>query len=236
MGIRCMFHIHTRRSSDSMMSPRAILDRARKLDIHLLIVTDHETIRGSEDVANLTNGNPAFVLRAGEYKTEKGDIVGLFLQKEITVRNSDELLAEIRRQGGLSVLPHPYKSHRLDDALLSQIDLIEVHNARCSESQNRSAAALAESLRKPVMGGCDAHCVGELGAALMDFACDPPADEQGLRAMLLTAPRTVVTKKVSRAYQPYSQMIKACKTRNPLLFAYQAKQLATVLAREALSQ
>jgi hypothetical protein len=202
----------------------------------VLIVTDHESMRGSEDVARIAEGNPSFVVRAGEYKTEKGDVIGLFLKEEITSRNSDEILSEIHRQGGLVVLPHPFKGHKLDDALLSQVDLIEAHNSRCSESQNNSAAGLAGRLGKPVMGGCDAHCAGEIGAVVTEFACELPTEENGLSNILMTAHRDILTKRVSRVYQPYSQIIKACKTRNPLLFAYQVKQLASVIAREAFSQ
>jgi hypothetical protein len=230
-----LFHIHTRHSFDSLLTPRTILARARSMQADLLIVTDHESKRGSDDVASLADGNPRFVVRAGEYKTEKGDLIGLFLTQEVSSRNSNEVVREIHGQGGLVVLPHPFKGHELDDELISQVDLIEAHNSRCSQSQNDSAAALAERHRKPVMGGCDAHCAGEIGAVITDFACSPPDDERGLQTILRSAPRNIFAKKVSRAYQPYSQLIKACKTRNPLLFAYQMKQLAAVLAREAFS-
>ena len=236
MGMRCLFHIHTYYSFDSLLAPRKILARARSLGAELLIVTDHESKRGSEEVAKLANGNPRFVVQAGEYKTEKGDVIGLFLKEEITLRGANEVLREIRRQGGLVVLPHPFKGHKLDDDLFSQVDLIEAHNARCSESQNDSARALAQKLGKPVIGGSDAHCSGEIGAAVTEFVCELPADEHSLRSALISADRNIVTKKVSRAYAPYSQMVKACKTRNPLLFVSQAKQLVTTLAREAFSQ
>ena len=236
MGIRCLFHIHTHHSFDSLLKPSAILSRARAMQADILIVTDHESKRGSDDVAELAEGNPRFVVHAGEYKTDKGDLIGLFLRREITSHDSNEVIHEIHGQGGLVVLPHPFKGHKLDDELLSQIDLIEVTNSRCSESQNNSAVTLAEDLRKPVMGGCDAHCAREIGAVITEFDCEPPTDERGLRAILVSAPRSIVAKKVSRAYQPYSQLIKAWKTRNPRLFAYQIKQLASVLAREALSQ
>jgi predicted metal-dependent phosphoesterase TrpH len=236
MGIRCLFHVHTRHSFDSLLAPRTILARARRMQADLLIVTDHDSKRGSDDVATLAEGNPRFVLRAGEYKTEKGDLIGLFLKDEIASRTSNEVVREIHSQGGLVVLPHPFKAHKLDDELLSEVDLIETNNSRCSEAQNNSAAALALHLGKPVIGGCDAHCAGEIGAVVTEFACQPPDDEHSLRAVLLSAPRNIIARKVSRAYQPYSQLIKAWKTRNPLLFAYQLKQLAGVLAREAFSQ
>src|SRR5271169_39461 len=143
MAIRCLFHIHSRHSFDSLLRPSTILGRARRMQADLLIVTDHESKRGSDDVAKLAEGNPRFVVRAGEYKTERGDLIGLFLREEITSRDSNEVVREIHDQDGLVVLPHPFKAHKLDDELLSQVDLIEVNNSRCSESQNKSAAALA---------------------------------------------------------------------------------------------
>jgi predicted metal-dependent phosphoesterase TrpH len=236
MPIRCLFHIHTRYSFDSLLKPSTILGRARAMKADLLIVTDHESKRGSDHVARLAAGYPPLVVPAGEYKTEKGDLIGLFLKEEITSRDSNEVLREIHDQDGLVVLPHPFKSHKLDDELLSQVDLIEVTNSRCSESQNSSAEILAGKHGKPVMGGCDAHCAGEIGAVVTEFDCEPPFDERALRTILLSAPRNILAKKVSRVYQPCSQLIKAWKTRNPILFAYQMKQLAGVLAREAFSQ
>lgn len=235
MGFRCLFHIHSRHSFDSLLSPNTILAKTRDLQADVLIVTDHESLRGSEDVARIANGNPLYVVRAGEYKTEKGDVIGLFLREEITSRNSNEVFQEIKRQGGLAVLPHPYKAHKLDDQLLSQTDLIESYNARCSEAENTSAIELAQRLGKPMLGGCDAHCAAEIGAVTNNFAGKAPTSEAELRDMLLKSSREIVSKKVSRVYQPYSQIIKACKSRNPRLFAYQVKQLASVLAREVFS-
>jgi predicted metal-dependent phosphoesterase TrpH len=236
MGFRCLFHVHTRHSFDSLLSPRTVLARAREARADVLVVTDHESMRGSEDARQIAGPNPRFVIRAGEYKTEKGDLIGMFLTEEIAFRKASEVIREIRRQGGLVVLPHPFKGHKLDDELVSQMDLIEIYNARCTDAQNHSAKTLADHARKPAIGGCDAHCAAEIGAAMNEFSCDLPATEDALRAALLTASREIRVRNVSRVYQPYSQMIKACKTRNPLLFAYQAKHLATIFAKEVFTR
>src|SRR5215472_1515818 len=139
MPFRCLFHVHTRCSFDSLLSPRKIVSRAREMRVDVLIVTDHNTIQGSLDVRALANGNPPIVITAAEYQSEKGDIVGLFLQEEIRSRRSDEIIQQIRAQGGVVVLPHPYKGHKLDDELLAGVDLIETHNARCTDSDNERA-------------------------------------------------------------------------------------------------
>ena len=232
MPFRCLFHVHTRHSYDSLLSPATILQKARLAEIDVLIVTDHETIAGAREIQSLAGGSPRFVITAAEYKTEKGDLIGLFLKQNINARRSEDLIERVHRQGGLVVLPHPYKGHRLDDALLARVDLVEIHNSRCSAAENESAKALATKLALPFLCGADAHCSGELTSAVNDFVGDLPATEPALREAFLLAPRQVKTREVSRIFVPYSQMIKAVKTRNPRLFLRQATHLAATVAHE----
>jgi len=231
MSFRCLFHVHTRRSFDSLLAPRKIVARARELGVHVLIVTDHNTIQGSLDVRTVAEGNPPLVVTAAEYQSEKGDIIGIFLRDEIRSRRSDEIIRQIHAQGGLVVLPHPYKGHLLDDQLLAGVDLIESYNARCSESDNAYAGHLAEQRDRPFLAGADAHCSLELGAALNVFMADAPPSEAECREHLLHAPRRVITERAPRICRPFSQMVKAVKTGNPGLFLYQAKRLTLALAR-----
>ena len=225
MLLRCLFHIHTRFSFDSWLSPHEIVRRARASKTDMLIVTDHNTIRGSQEAVRLAQGNPRHVIVAAEYKTEKGDLIGLFLTEEVRARQSDHVIREIKAQGGMVVLPHPYKGHKLDGPLLAGVDLIETFNARCSAWQNSCAEKLARELGKPGLGGCDAHFAPELKSAVTEFSVDLPHSEDALRKVLLTAPRSVHVTAVSSAYRQYSQMIKAVKTGNPLLFLSQVKRL-----------
>jgi predicted metal-dependent phosphoesterase TrpH len=231
MSFRCLFHLHTRHSIDSILSPAKIIAKTRELQIDVLVVTDHETTQGSRDVHALASGNPKVVVTAAEYKSEKGDIIGLFLKEEIRSRNSCEIMREIHAQDGLVVLPHPYKGHKLDDQLIEGADLIETYNARCSDEDNARAEQLARDWNRPALAGADAHCFVELGAAVNEFSADPPADEAALRECLLGAPRIFVKQRVSPLCRPYSQLIKSVKTRDPGLFLYQAKRLALTLAR-----
>src|SRR5262249_24425550 len=154
---------------DSLLSPRKIVSRAREMRVDVLIVTDHNTTQGSLDVRELANGNPPIVITAAEYQSEKGDIIGLFLQEEIHTRRSDEIIQQIHTQGGVVVIPHPYKGHKLDDELLAGVDLIESHNARCTDTDNAQAEQLAQEWKRPFLAGADAHCSLELGAALNEF-------------------------------------------------------------------
>jgi predicted metal-dependent phosphoesterase TrpH len=199
--------------------------------VDVLIVTDHGTIQGSLDVQTLADGKPPMVVTAAEYQSEKGDIIGLFLKEEIRSQRSEEIIEQVHAQGGLVVLPHPFKAHWLDGELLAGADLIEVYNARCSVSDNARAKQLAELWERPFLAGADAHCSLEIGAALNEFLVEAPLSESEFREHLLHAPRRICTQHAPVICQPYSQMIKAFKTRDPELFLYQAKRLALALAR-----
>src|SRR5271156_2670459 len=229
MPFRCLFHLHTRPPFDSWMSPSKILAKARAMNVDVLIITDHNTLAGARDVENLSQGNPRFVIIAAEYATEKGDIIGLFLKNEIHSRRCGDVIAGIRAQGGLVVLPHPYKAHTLDEELLGQVDIIETHNSRCSKSENTAACELAQKWNRPFLGGADAHCTGELRAVLNHFPDELPQDESELRKSLLCVPPTIESRAVSDIFRPYSQVIKAIKTRDPMLFLSQTKRLGAAL-------
>ena len=230
MPVRCLFHLHTRHSFDSLLSPRRILARAREMGVDVLCVTDHNTIQGSLDVKNLAAGAPPLVIPAAEYQSEKGDIIGLFLKEEIGSRCSTEILREIHGQGGLAVLPHPFKGHKLDDELLAEVDLVETYNGRCSDDENERAKQLAERWNRPKLAGADAHCALELGAAMNVFLAEATKGESEFRETLLHAPRQMETRRAWGVCRPYSQMVKAAKTKNVRLFLYQAKRLASALA------
>jgi predicted metal-dependent phosphoesterase TrpH len=236
MGFRCLSHVHTHHSLDSALSPVRIVAAARELSAEVLIVTDHETLAGSLAVRQLANGNPRFVPTAAEYKTDKGDLIGVFLQSEIRERRAELVADQIHEQGGLVILPHPFKAHVLDASLLSRVDIVEVYNARCSSTENDSASELAAKRGFPLLAGADAHCAGELYATLNLFEGETPSDQEQLRRALLHSPRSLNIRAVSGVYRPISQIVKAWKTRNAALLLSQSKKLAVTVAREAWQQ
>src|SRR5215472_1723582 len=231
MPFRCLFHVHTRRSFDSLLSPKTIYSRAQEMGLEVLIVTDHNTFQGSLDLGRFADGTSPMIITAAEYQSEKGDIIGLFLKEEIRTHRSSEIIRQIRAQGGLVVLPHPFKGHKLDDELIRGVDLIEIYNLRCSQSDNSKAAELCLQWNLPFLAGADAHTSSELGAAIKEFAAEVPASEAQFREQLLQATRRFLTQPVSPLCRPYSQMIKAAKTKDVGLFLHQAKRFALVLAR-----
>jgi predicted metal-dependent phosphoesterase TrpH len=50
------------------------------------------------------------VVPGAEYKSENGDIIGIFIEDEIKSKTAFEIIADTKAQGGLVILPHPLKN------------------------------------------------------------------------------------------------------------------------------
>jgi predicted metal-dependent phosphoesterase TrpH len=216
-----VFHIHTAYSFDANVSPRRMTRQLSKLGFDFAAITDHETIRGAVEAQRVAPEGLTIIIGA-EYCTEKGDIVGLFLSKEVESRKSEDVISEIKGQGGIVVLPHPFKSHNLDEELIRAVDLIEVHNSRTDALRNSKALALAEEYGKHGIAGSDAHFLGELELARMTFN-----SEEDLRTAILHGHGKIVTAELgSLGYQTLTGLINLCKTRNPRLFLRWIRRLS----------
>jgi len=157
------FHIHSKYSFDSVMEPRKILKIAKSKGFDTVAITDHNTIRGALEARKFANDIGIQVILGSEIKTDIGDIIGLKLEREVESRSWDMVISEIKDQGGIVVLPHPYRDHVMVNEVAKKVDLIEIWNARCHPEQNQKALDLVTSLNHAAIMGSDAHLYSELG-------------------------------------------------------------------------
>lgn len=161
-------HIHSKYSNDSFLSPEKIIKIAKKKGLNGVAITDHNTIRGRGGIEALKiNDNKDFRVIAGaEINTEYGDIIGLFLGEEIKTRRFEGVLEEIRSQGRLSILAHPFRKYKNPGDIVDKLDLIEAFNARSVKEKNKKAYILSKEFEKPITAGSDAHLGFEIGGAM----------------------------------------------------------------------
>jgi len=145
------------------MSPESIVKKAKKVGLTCIAITDHGTIRGGVEAKKVAGRYGMGVIVGAEIKSDCGDIIGLNLSEEIECTGWQNVIHAIRSQGGVVVLPHPYRDHCHVDELANSVDFIECWNARNSIEQNNSAELLASSMGKPAIVGSDAHVYQELG-------------------------------------------------------------------------
>ena len=102
------------------------------------------------------------VIVGEEVKTaDQGEVIGLFLTERIPRGMTlQETVAEIRRQGGVVYVPHPFdRMHSVPDyehllAVVDDVDAIEVYNPRVAiGSFNEEAARFAAKYRIPAGAG-----------------------------------------------------------------------------------
>jgi len=167
--IRADFHTHTCFSHDAHQTPRQLVDRAREIGLDRVAITDHHTLDGALRARDL---DPERVIVGEEITTRcRTDVIGLFLTKRIAPRLSlEQVVDEIRAQGGVVYLPHPFAyltgGRRRVERALPLVDIVEVWNSRAFYPPwNREAMREARERGIPEAGGSDAHFSFELGRA-----------------------------------------------------------------------
>ena len=107
------------------------------------------------------------------FKTaSEGEVIGLFLEEKIPRGMSlAETVAEIKRQGGIVYVPHPFdRMHAVPDyeyllRIVDDVDAIEVYNPRVAiGSFNEEAQRFAAKYRIVAGAGSDSHVAAGLGS------------------------------------------------------------------------
>ena len=160
-------HVHTKYSRDCKMEPRDVIKVARAKGLDGIAVTDHNTIKGGCEVKKLSNSFEVII--GSEINTNKGEVIGYFLNEEVTSRDFEDVVDVIRTQGGITCIPHPYDIFRLNrltptKEILKFIDCIEVFNSRSVLNLfNKKAEEFARKNGLARTAGSDAHYLAEIG-------------------------------------------------------------------------
>ena len=171
-------HIHTHNSACSILKPRTILKIAKKVGLDGIAVTDHNTIKGGIEVFKENKDKDFEVIPGIEVNTNKGHVLGLYINKEISSKEFLNVLDEIKKQGGIAIIAHPF---RLMPHLRSNLkgikpkkylDAVECYNARTSYFGNKSAMKFAEKFNLAKTAGSDAHFSFEIGRCTTLFDGD----------------------------------------------------------------
>ncbi len=216
-------HMHTDHSHDCATPVEVLLATARAQGLGAIAVTDHNEISGALEARRQAaaldparpSAAPVKVIVGEEVKTaEEGEVIGLFIEEKIPRGMTlEQTVAEIKRQGGVVYVPHPFdRMHSVPDyehllKIVNDVDAIEVFNPRVAIGAfNDEAARFATKYRIAAGAGSDSHVAQGLGSVrirMRDF--DGPAEfRQSLReAEIITRPTSLL----------YVQALKFLQTR-----------------------
>jgi hypothetical protein len=166
-------HMHTDHSPDCATPVEVLLATARDQGLGAIAVTDHNEISGALAARSQANEAGVKVIVGEEIKTAgQGEVIGLFLQEKIPRGLPlEETVSEIKRQGGLVYVPHPFdRMHAVPDyehllTVLDDLDAIEIFNPRVAIGAfNDEAARFAGKYRIVAGAGSDSHVAQGLGS------------------------------------------------------------------------
>ena len=190
-------HIHSS-VSDGVASVTEILETvARKGNLDVIAITDHNEISGSYQARELAakRGYPFEVVIGMEVNTLEGHLLTLFTESPAPPNQSlASTIKAVHAQGGLCIVPHPM--NWLTDSINRQnlekiasssepdiyLDGIETFNATVPGRINRRAKMFSIKHDLAQTGGSDSHFLVTVGTGLTLF---PGRSAQELRRSLL---------------------------------------------------
>jgi predicted metal-dependent phosphoesterase TrpH len=180
-------HMHTDHSPDCATPVEVLLRTARDRGLGAIAITDHNEISGALEAGRIAARQSGLKVIVGEeVKTAgQGEVIGLFLEQKIPRGlTMAETIAEIRSQGGLVYVPHPFdRFHSVPDyehliEIVEEVDVLEVFNPRVALTAfNEEAERFARKYRIVPGAGSDSHVAQGLGSVrvrIHDF--DGPAE------------------------------------------------------------
>lgn len=173
--MRVDFHSHTNWSDDSLLSPRNLVDFARKAGLDKIVVTDHNEIGGALEAQEIA---PELVIVGEEIMTSRGEILAAYVRERIQPNLSPiETLERLKEQDAFISLSHPFDRHRMGgwtldemENMLPYLDALETLNARTIHAKdNQKAMDYALKHNLPAIAGSDSHSPMEVGKVWVDL-------------------------------------------------------------------
>lgn len=197
-------HCHTifsnnRGRFECLTTPRALLRMAQRRGLSAVAITDHNTLRGNQEAAEMAGEYGVVVIPAVELDTNtKGQILAYGISEMIEIHRSPiEMIGDIHKQGGVAIIPHPFDPVRgmpSIDEVMKYADGIEVMNYGSVNNRKAKRFARQQGIRVQT-GGSDAHHVRLVGTVEMQFPEQAQTVTEYLRALKLGTVKILPTRR-----------------------------------------
>jgi predicted metal-dependent phosphoesterase TrpH len=186
--MRIDLHIHTSLlSACSYIDPRELVQKARRLQLDGICLTEHQALWNPAKVDDLAREGGIKIFRGNEFTTNQGDFLVFGFYEDIKeLMIIQELREKVQQAGGYMIAAHPFRGFKtfgigqlqmtVEQAskrkFFKFVDAVEIGNGKLSQDENDMARKVAEKLGLPGTGGSDAHRVDEIGTWATEFEND----------------------------------------------------------------
>ena len=177
VSVKIDMHVHTKYSGDSLIQPKDMIKWAIKKGLDGIAICDHNTLKAYKYLKTLIKDNDFIVIPAMEINTHIGEVIGLFIDNEIDLKDNNffTIVDKIKENNGLVVVPHPFDLLRddhlkmdllTDEIIEKKIDGIEILNSRIIFNRYvKKAKGFNKKYNLFETAGSDAHSKKEIGNA-----------------------------------------------------------------------
>ncbi len=171
-------HTHSIISHDGGISRRQYKEILNTGILDYVAITDHNDVSFARQMQKEIGER---IIIGEEIKTKSGEVVGLFLKKTIASGMVlEDTIFEIKKQGGLVYVPHPFETVRSGikkkdlTRIAEYVDIIEVFNARgFLRGKPDAAYSFAWEKKISMAASSDAHCKWGIGNAYSSIESKP---------------------------------------------------------------
>ncbi len=200
-------HVHSRNSGDNDADPEEIIERAVRLGLDGIAITEHYSYAASEPFERLGEkyGRAIMLFRGVEFSAAEGHCLVFGADTDrLNIRNAPvrDVVRAVNEAGGVVIPSHPYRGVcSVGDLILDLADIggLEGHNGANMHAMNLRAVKVAARRRIPFTGGSDAHAPAEVGSCYTEFD-DVVTPDTFLPLLKAGRFRGVDTRKISRRF------------------------------------
>lgn len=184
--MRIDFHVHTEFSHDSDTKITEILNYAKLRKLDAIAITDHNTLKGSEKARIIRKSEDVEVIPGVEIGVPISPyglhLIGLFIDDYDPPRDLKEAIDNIKKKGGVVILPHPFRIgtglfYHLQQGLINEndanlvlnhIDYIEGLTHKSNNNGIKQTLDFVKTTQHSVVAGTDSHRAENVGLLWTD--------------------------------------------------------------------